>query len=65
MSRRVKTKITDQVPPIIFIMYTSKYDIWMPGVRQSVVGSLSVASASEFLMTFNAKILKIKEELYL
>ena len=46
-------------------MYTSKYDIWMPGVRQSVVGSLSVASASEFLMTFNAKILKIKEELYL
>ena len=51
----MKTKITEQVPPINFIIYTSQHDVWMSGV--SVVG----ANALQVLgnLTFDAKIQKI------
>ena len=55
MSPRVKTKITDQVPPINFIIYTSKHDVWMSGV--SVVGANALQVIGN--LTFDAKIQKI------
>ena len=51
----MKTKITEQVPPINFIIYTSKHDVWMSGV--SVVGANALQVIGN--LTFDAKIQKI------
>lgn len=64
MSRRVKTEITDQVPLIIFIIYTSKYDVWMSGVRLSTECCWIIVSCAHALqvlgnLTFDAKTQKI------